>query len=196
VRVDGGKFSSHAKRHSPPICVAVKNGRRKVFRLAVLFLLLVVSGNFGLSARSFKTTHTTHTTLVTPQRGDNIDNFLLGRRPNGRWKEFGVDTVKVVKVVWVVWVVLKTFQYNVCVSSGMNNVRVSSGMNNVCVSSGLKAQQFHSPGQAKRRPGFGMRAVGAPCKGKSIRLLYTFALTGRSYICLPPTQGAAPLALG
>ena len=62
--------------------------------------------------------------------------------------------------------------------------------------SGLKAQQFHSPGQAKRRPGFGMRAIGAPCKGKSIRLLYTFALTGRSYICLPPTQGAASLALG
>ena len=137
MRVDGGKFSSHAKRYSPPICVAVKNGRRKVFRLAVLFLLLVVSGNFGLSARSFKTTHTTHTThttLVTPQRGDNIDNFLLGRRPNGRWKELGVETVKVVKVVWVVWVVLKTFQYNVCASRGMNNVRMSSGMNNVCSS--------------------------------------------------------------
>jgi hypothetical protein len=47
------------------------------------------------------------TTLVTPQRGDNGYNFLLGRRPNGRWKEFGVETVKVVKVVEVVWVVLK-----------------------------------------------------------------------------------------
>ena len=38
----------------------------------------------------FKTTHTTHTTfttLVTPQRGDNIDNFLLGRRPNDRCKK-------------------------------------------------------------------------------------------------------------
>ena len=53
-------------------------------------------GIAGLSARGlscngpmtiikFKTTHTTFTTfttLVTPQRGDNIDNFLLGRRPN------------------------------------------------------------------------------------------------------------------
>ena len=36
----------------------------------------------------------------------------------------------------------------------------------------------------------------APCKGKSLCLLYTFALTGRSYVCLPPTQGAASLALG
>ena len=53
----------------------------------------------------FKTTHTTYTTFTTllaPQRGDNIDNFLLGRWPNGRWKEFGVETVKVVKVVKVV----------------------------------------------------------------------------------------------
>ena len=74
--------------------------------------------------------------------------------------------------------------------------RVSRGLNHVCVSqSGLKAHQFHSPGQAKRRPGFGMRTMGAPCKGKSLRLLYTFALTGRSYIALT-TQGAASLALG
>ena len=45
----------------------------------------------------FKTTHTTLTTLTTlviPQRGDNIDNFLLGRGP--------MTVVKVVKVVWVV----------------------------------------------------------------------------------------------
>ena len=95
---------------------------------------------------------------------------------------------------------------NVCVSRGLNNVCVSRGLNNVCVNrrglnnvcvsqSGLKAQQFHSPGQAKRRPGFGMRAMGTPCKGKSLRLLYTFALTGRSYIAFT-TQGAASLALG
>jgi hypothetical protein len=68
-------------------------------------------------------------------------------------------------------------------------------LNKVCVSRGLKAQQFPSPGQAKRRPGFGMRAMCAPCKGKSLRLLYTFALTGRSYIAFT-TQGAASLALG
>ena len=82
-------------------------------------------------------------------------------------------------------------------SRGLNNVCVNRrGLNNVCVSqSGLKAQQFHSPGQAKRRPGFGMRAMGTPCKGKSLRLLYTFALTGRSYIAFT-TQGAASLALG
>ena len=61
---------------------------------------------------------------------------------------------------------------------------------------GLKAQPLPSPGQAKRRPGLDMRAIGAPCKGKSLRVHYTFALTGRSYICLPPTQGAASLALG
>ena len=36
----------------------------------------------------------------------------------------------------------------------LNNVRVSRGLNNVSVSCGLKAQQFHSPGQAKRRPGW------------------------------------------
>ena len=35
-------------------------------------------------------------------------------------------------------------------------------LNNVCVSRGLKAQQLPSPGQAKRRPGLGMRAMGAP----------------------------------
>jgi hypothetical protein len=52
-----------------------------------------------------------------------------------------------------------------------------------------------SPGQAKRHPGFGMRTMGAPCKGKSLRLSYTFALTGRSYIAFT-TQGAASLALG
>ena len=69
------------------------------------------------------------------------------------------------------------------------------GLNNVCVSRGLKAQQLLSPGQAKRRPGFGMRAMCAPCKGKSLCLLYTFALTGRSYIAFT-TQGAASLALG
>ena len=40
---------------------------------------------------------------------------------------------------------------------------------------------------------FGMRALCAPSKGKSIRLFYTFALTGRSYICLP--QPRAPLRL-
>ena len=83
------------------------------------------------------------------------------------------------------------------VSRGLNKVCVSRGLNNVCVSqSGLKAQRLPSPGQAKRRPGFGMRAMCAPCKGKSLRLLYTFAPSGRSYICLPPTQGAATLALG
>ena len=63
----------------------------------------------------FKTTHTTFTTLTTlviPQRGDNGNNFLLGRWPNGRWNELGAETVKVVKVVKVVWVVLKTFQHN------------------------------------------------------------------------------------
>ena len=37
---------------------------------------------------------------------------------------------------------------------GLNNVCVSRRLNNVCVSRGLKAQQFHSPGQAKRRPGW------------------------------------------
>jgi hypothetical protein len=85
---------------------------------------------------------------------------------------------------------------NVCVSSELSKVCVSRGLSNVCVSRGLKVQQLPSPGQAKRRPGLGMRALCAPCKGKSVRLLYTFALTGRSYICLPPTQGAASLALG
>ena len=77
-----------------------------------------------------------------------------------------------------------------------NSVCVSHGLNTVCVSRGLKAQQLPSPGQAKRRPGLGTRAIGAPCKGKSLPLLYTFAPSGRSYICLPPTQGAASLALG
>ena len=76
---------------------------------------------------------------------------------------------------------------NVCVSRGLKAQQFHSpGLNNVCVSqSGLKAQQLPSPGQAKRRPGLGMRAMCAPCKGKSLCLLYTFALTGRSYICLP-----------
>ena len=97
---------------------------------------------------------------------------------------------------------LKAQQFH---SPGLNNVCVSRrglkaqqfhspGLNNVCVSqSGLKAQQLPSPGQAKRRPGLGMRAMCAPCKGKSLCLLYTFALTGRSYICLP--QPRAPLRL-
>ena len=70
---------------------------------------------------------------------------------------------------------------------GQNNVCVSRGLNNVCVSRGLKAQKYLAQGK---------RAIGAPCKGKSLRLLYTFALTGRSYICLPSTQGGASLALG
>ena len=85
---------------------------------------------------------------------------------------------------------------NVCVSqSGLKAQQFHSpGLNNVCVSqSGLKAQQLPSPGQAKRRPGLGMRAMCAPCKGKSLCLLYTFALTGRSYICFP--QPRAPLRL-
>jgi hypothetical protein len=41
-------------------------------------------------------------------------------------------------------------------------------LNKVCVSRGLKAQQFHSPGQAKRRPGlstFGLSARGLSCNG-------------------------------
>ena len=91
----------------------------------------------------------------------------------------------------------------VCVSRGLNKVCVSRGLNKVCVSRGLKAQQFHgraegpkvpSPGQAKRRPGFGMRVMCAPCKGKSLCLLYTFALTGRSYICIhnPGRRFACP----
>ena len=40
-----------------------------------------------------------------------------------------------------------------------------------------------------------MRAIGAPCKGKSLRVHYTFAPSGRSYIAFT-TQGAASLALG
>ena len=54
--------------------------------------------------------------------------------------------------------------------------------------------KVRSPGQAKRRPGIGMRAMCAPCKGKSLCLLYTFALTGRSYICIhnPGRRFACP----
>ena len=63
----------------------------------------------------------------------------------------------------------------------LNKVCVSHGLNTVCVSRGLKAQQLPSPGQAKRRPGFGMRAMCSPCKGKSLCLLYTFAPSGRVF---------------
>ena len=46
---------------------------------------------------------------------------------------------------------------------------------------GLKAQQFHSPGQAKRRPGLGASKCSYALKGQKYRADYTFALTGRAY---------------
>ena len=36
-----------------------------------------------------------------------------------------------------------------------------------------------------------MRAMGVPCKGKSLRLLYTFALIGRAQRSRLKTQGGA-----
>ena len=82
---------------------------------------------------------------------------------------------------------------NVCVSSELNNVCVSSELNNFCVSRGLKAQKYLAQGKRSGALG-GECNVTTPCKGKSLRLLYTFALTGRAHRshAKPRASEAAP----